>query len=193
MTREQHLAYCSVCNNQKFDIQQGIVCSLTNQVADFETTCDSFDENPAYKQEWQTKQQAQDVLNRSASLNTRFANGVIDALVIVLLAGGIIWLVKSVVSPYTWYRIPVMYFYVGYFSLQVGYYTLLEAWMGKTVAKMLTKTKVTNYQGQKPHVLLLLLRSLIRLIPFEPFSFLNNDASGWHDRASQTVVIYDKA
>lgn len=42
MTREQHLAYCKICTNRSFNPQYGIVCSITNQVADFDPTCANF-------------------------------------------------------------------------------------------------------------------------------------------------------
>lgn len=43
MDRAKQLAYCSKCTNQKFDPKQGIICSLTNQKADFENECEHFE------------------------------------------------------------------------------------------------------------------------------------------------------
>ena len=43
MNREKQLEYCKKCTKQKFDIQKGIVCSLTNQKADFEDECKNFE------------------------------------------------------------------------------------------------------------------------------------------------------
>lgn len=45
MTRTEQLKHCKVCLNQKFDLNQGIICSLTNEKADFEDQCDTFEEN----------------------------------------------------------------------------------------------------------------------------------------------------
>lgn len=45
MTRSEQLRFCKICTNQKFDLQQGIICSLTNKKADFEETCDTFEED----------------------------------------------------------------------------------------------------------------------------------------------------
>jgi antitoxin component YwqK of YwqJK toxin-antitoxin module len=42
MTRQDQLEFCNKCVNRKFDSNQGIICSLTNQIANFETTCDKF-------------------------------------------------------------------------------------------------------------------------------------------------------
>jgi len=43
MNREKQLEYCRKCINQKFDPNQGIICSLTNQKADFEIECNYFE------------------------------------------------------------------------------------------------------------------------------------------------------
>lgn len=42
MHRKEHLASCCICTNRKFDFQHGIICSLTDKIADFEVNCDSF-------------------------------------------------------------------------------------------------------------------------------------------------------
>lgn len=192
MTRDQQLEYCSVCNKQKFDLQQGIVCSLTNKIADFETTCDSFDENKAYKEARQKKNLQVNIMNRQVSLGIRFTHAMIDGVIILLVAWGITWLAKQTVSLYTWYRIPTMYFNLGFAILSIGYYTLMETFTGKTIAKILTKTSVVNYEGKRPALMVVLVRTIIRVVPFEPLSFFNREASGWHDKATETIVIYDE-
>lgn len=45
MTREEHLKSCKICKNKKFDRNKGIVCKLTNEIADFEETCSNFEED----------------------------------------------------------------------------------------------------------------------------------------------------
>jgi hypothetical protein len=47
MTRQEHLAFCSVCLNRSFDPKQGIVCGLTKEVAHFDPTCIDFKEDAA--------------------------------------------------------------------------------------------------------------------------------------------------
>lgn len=42
MNRKHHLKYCKICVNQKFDLQQGVICNMTNQKADFEERCEGF-------------------------------------------------------------------------------------------------------------------------------------------------------
>lgn len=51
MNRKYQLEFCEKCVNQKFDWHQGIICSLTNQEADFEENCKNYilDENKVQK------------------------------------------------------------------------------------------------------------------------------------------------
>ncbi len=49
MTRDQHLEFCRRCTKRAFDPQHGTVCSLTNRIADFETSCDNYEEDPTVK------------------------------------------------------------------------------------------------------------------------------------------------
>ena len=51
MTRDEHLVYCKICLNRKIDIHKGLVCTLTNEIADFESTCPEFKEDAVKKEE----------------------------------------------------------------------------------------------------------------------------------------------
>ena len=42
MTREEKIKYCSVCKNRKLDIDRGIICSLTGDIALFENECENL-------------------------------------------------------------------------------------------------------------------------------------------------------
>ncbi|EMR02276.1 RDD family protein [Cesiribacter andamanensis] len=73
------------------------------------------------------------------------------------------------------------------------YYTFFEYVVnGKTIGKMLTRTRVVNEEGEKPRFTQILGRSFARLIPFDAFSFLGDEARGWHDRLPKTLVIDDQ-
>ena len=59
MTRTEHLKFCSICVNQKDGMRKGIICGLTNEIADFEDACGSFAEDTEevysllpYPKEW---------------------------------------------------------------------------------------------------------------------------------------------
>lgn len=43
MNREYHLTFCKICNNRKKDFNKGLICSLTNDRADFNEHCPTFD------------------------------------------------------------------------------------------------------------------------------------------------------
>jgi hypothetical protein len=47
LTRQDHLAFCSVCTNRSFNPKFGIVCGLTKEVANFDPTCADFKEDAA--------------------------------------------------------------------------------------------------------------------------------------------------
>jgi len=49
MKREEHLIFCKACKNQAFDPNKGIICSLTNKIADFEDECESYLEDAEKK------------------------------------------------------------------------------------------------------------------------------------------------
>lgn len=42
MTRQEQLKYCSTCQLKKFNPQKGIICSLTDDIANFEDTCPDY-------------------------------------------------------------------------------------------------------------------------------------------------------
>ena len=44
MDRKEQLVFCKKCRHKSFDLQQGIVCGITGQKADFEETCGLFKE-----------------------------------------------------------------------------------------------------------------------------------------------------
>ena len=72
-----------------------------------------------------------------------------------------------------------------------GYFFFMELMYDKTLGKFLTKTKVVNYQKQKPTTSQIFIRSLCRLIPFEQFSFFGERPIGFHDSISRTYVVFD--
>lgn len=68
------------------------------------------------------------------------------------------------------------------------YYFLFELFMGQTIGKMVTKTKVIyTKDGGNPKFINILLRTLLRLIPFDFLSFLFS-SKGIHDLFSKTEV-----
>ena len=72
-----------------------------------------------------------------------------------------------------------------YFS----YYLVFEGLFSRTIGKLVTGTVVVDESGFPPSFLQVLGRSLARLIPFDPLSFLGSSTRGWHDSLSGTYVV----
>lgn len=45
MKREEHLRFCKTCTNRKPNFQVGLVCGLTDKIADFENNCEFYSED----------------------------------------------------------------------------------------------------------------------------------------------------
>lgn len=71
----------------------------------------------------------------------------------------------------------------------VLYYLVLEGLTGRTIGKLITRTKVVDGNGMKPVFSKILIRTAVRFIPLEWFSHFNEDCQGWHDKFSKTMVI----
>lgn len=73
---------------------------------------------------------------------------------------------------------------IGFF----GHFVAGEYYFQKTIGKFLTRSIVVNEWGEPPDFKTVVLRTLIRLVPLEPFSHLGSDR-GWHDRWTNTYVL----
>jgi uncharacterized RDD family membrane protein YckC len=146
---------------------------------------------------------ADDLLQYShepASTGQRFGNFIIDALVMYFgmnyISGIIIGFVLSILAPDFLDRainyqeqgpLLVLLYLAGIIS-NVFYYTLSEKlFRGYTLGKLLTGTRAIRTDGGELTWRDSFLRSLSRLVPFEPFSAF--DGSPWHDRWTKTYVI----
>lgn len=69
------------------------------------------------------------------------------------------------------------------------YYLLLEGLMGTTPGKLITRTKITDYNGNRITFKQAFWRSLVRLVPWDFLTFLSKDRDGWHDDFSDTKVV----
>jgi len=76
------------------------------------------------------------------------------------------------------------------FSVMIPYFLLTETIFGKTVGKMVTKTKVIMLDGTKANFWRITVRTICRFLPFDALSFVfSRLPRGWHDRFSGTVVV----
>lgn len=76
-------------------------------------------------------------------------------------------------------------------TIFLTYYVAMESLFQKTIFKIFTGSKVVTPEGKKPKPVTILLRSLIRFIPFEPISllFTSENERWWHDTWTKTYVV----
>lgn len=71
-------------------------------------------------------------------------------------------------------------------------YILSEYKFQQTPGKFITGHIVINQYAEKPDLRTCVLRTLIRFVPFEPFSCMSSPSRGWHDIWSKTYVVSKK-
>lgn len=78
-------------------------------------------------------------------------------------------------------------FLIGLLML-TSYYVFFEGLWGRTPGKLIFGTVVVDDHGRKPPLGTIIKRTLLRFIPFEPFSLLLGEQA-WHDSMSDTRVV----
>jgi len=130
-----------------------------------------------------------------ASTGQRFANYIIDRIVFtgllfVLIIG--LSVAFNIADDFFENMNTLVDYIITGVSLAI-FYALSETFLnGKTLGKYITKTRVVTETGEKPTFEQILGRSFSRAVPFDAFSFLNDEASGWHDKWSGTIVVKDE-
>jgi uncharacterized RDD family membrane protein YckC len=192
MEREFQLNFCKRCKNQKFSIKSGLICRLTNQAAAFEESCTSFEEDKEMVNRL-NKINISD--NQNSSTGKRFANYILDAifyLIFSLVIGSLLGIFFAVFYPSLLTMFDsdnkILNYIYGFCVMSI-YYLTSEALTGRTLAKLITRTKVVNENGNLPSFNAVVLRTLCRFIPFDALSFFSQDNLGWHDRLSKTKVV----
>jgi uncharacterized RDD family membrane protein YckC len=124
----------------------------------------------------------------NASKSKRLVNFIIDYLIMGFIINFVIALLfydlkknEFVISSYS-----KQFIYVTCIFL---YYLLCESVWNQTLGKKITKTKVVNLNNLKPNFMQIIIRSLSRLIPFYPITFLGMSSRGLHDIFSKTKVV----
>jgi len=198
MTRDEQLEYCRVCKNQKFDPKIGLICRITDRVADFNEYCSNYEEDAVIKEKQLLYQKDKFVHMDIASHGKRFANRLIDLIAcwaFMFVFAFFIGIILAIISPSAIQNFQddstLLEYTLAIVSIII-YYTLSEFIAGRTLGKLITGTKVVNENGGKPSFDTALLRTICRFIPFEAFSFLGDQAIGWHDTLSKTRVVNAK-
>lgn len=119
-----------------------------------------------------------------AGIGTRVLNFLVDTILIAILSIGLMKYWKFYVF---YYHIPHYNFWVFFFVVLFVYYMLLESLWGRTPGKWFSFTKVVDASGNKPSVVAIFVRSLVRLIPIDIF-FIPFIGVPLHDYLSKTTL-----
>lgn len=135
------------------------------------------------------------VEDNRASSSIRFANYIIDLIVLIII-NTILSFASILIYSYT--SISFFYFYNNggllweFFTgnlVSFIYYFLWEKYSnGRTVGKYVTNTRTISIDGNDVTTQQVLYRTLSRIVPFDALSFLGG-GNGWHDSWSDTRVI----
>ncbi|MBK6979667.1 MAG: RDD family protein [Cytophagaceae bacterium] len=129
-----------------------------------------------------------------ASKEKRLINFLVDYLVSIFLAGllslilNLILDFSGIFMEYSFLENDAIFVLFFYFFWPF-YYIVSESLFGKTIGKSITKTKVVDFNGEKPAFWRILIRSFSRFLPYEPLTFFSQKRFGWHDKVSRTKVV----
>jgi uncharacterized RDD family membrane protein YckC len=136
-----------------------------------------------------------------ASIGQRFLNFLIDAIIIqwglAYATGIVLGYVLVSFFPETAYAffieksqstVLLISYAIGIVNYLI-YYSFCESiFNGVTLGKLITGTKAVCINGEKIRFKTALLRSLSRIVPFEPFSIWFGEGI-WHDKWTNTMVV----
>jgi uncharacterized RDD family membrane protein YckC len=189
---------CEGCKGTYLNFETGrcMRCELPSDSMGYCIECDKF---------WSlqpgqmcTEHSTKLVRHKSAMAMRRIGNHIFDMLIFKAIVYSIVLLIAfslvffGLVEPEFFEEIDPLIDWVLGISLLILYYFIFESIWQRTPAKFITGTKVVTYDGTKPTTGAIAKRTLIRLVPFEAFSFLGERVYGWHDRWSGTYVIKAK-
>lgn len=159
-----------------------------------------IENNMSFSEDWQKHYAKERIKDRVKEQNfdfvpttrtRRFLNLILDYIgvyIFALVLGSLL----GITGLYLILEIEVMSEWFLGIIIAALYYIIFESIWSKTPAKFITRTKVITEYGEKPSFKTILIRTLIRFIPFEAFSFLSPERPrGWHDRWSKTIVVDD--
>ncbi|MEQ6122474.1 hypothetical protein [Reichenbachiella sp. MALMAid0571] len=120
MTREEHLTFCKRCTNRTMDLQQGLLCNITGQKANFEGNCESFhlDETVKEPEDYTDKPQSNFEIISSLPQEVKekliphqdLSNAIIGGFSLSVISA-LIWAVVTVATEYQ----------IGYMAIGVGF------------------------------------------------------------------------
>lgn len=129
-----------------------------------------------------------------ASMGKRFANYVVDVIsfyiLLVLTSIGLVYLRPEFTDEDDGSGIVGDVIYLICYALLMF---IIEAFSrGKSLGKLITRTKAINIDGSDINFQKAFLRNIIRCIPLDVISAFGIPSNPWHDLWSHTMVIDEK-
>lgn len=190
MNQKERLEYCKRCKHRR-EQGDGVICSITGGLPGFEKECTLFSPDEVEKTPDKVEQvgSGEAVLIQLATMKQRLIGYLIDQLVMALVLVIVLFYTRENRDElsYTPHELQ-MWFY----GVMLFFYSFCEIVWQRTPGKLVVRTYVVNEMGEKPVWYDVILRTLIRVIPFEWISMLFMPPRMWHDRFSKTVVAVVK-
>lgn len=119
----------------------------------------------------------------------RFGYYIIDAIILGLINYAFGLMFQNVIRTDVGNQYSLIFYSFNYISLFFSFifYSVFESTIQATPGKLILGYTVIDEYARKPEVSKILLRSIIRWVPFEAFSCLSD--RGWHDKWSKTYVV----
>jgi uncharacterized RDD family membrane protein YckC len=124
-----------------------------------------------------------------ASKQKRVLNWIIDSVIKLIIFRLIISSLNSSTISSGVNSLDMIERYLFWSVISFVYYGVTEVFLSRSPAKYLTKTIVVIEDGSKPSVITILTRTILRIFPLEPLTFLRGRALGLHDENSKTFVV----
>jgi len=124
-----------------------------------------------------------------ASKQKRVLNWIIDILIMKFIVVIVLLFLNSYTIANRIYSFDMIERYLFWSIIIFVYYGTTEFFLSRSLAKYFTKTIVVMEDGSKPDISTILVRTLVRIFPFEPLSFLRGRCLGLHDEYSKTFVV----
>lgn len=121
----------------------------------------------------------------TADKGARLANAIIDTILVALV---ISYSTLTLILLFPPIAEDAIFGDIWTVTVYFLYYFIFEYFVGKTPGKYLTKTRVVNLNGGRPSAKAVLIRTVLRIIPFDIISYLFG-LTGLHDLMSKTLVI----
>lgn len=122
MNREQRLRFCEKCTLRNFSAQKGIVCSLTNEHADFNGICPNYNEDERAArlvEEENSARAANEMKDDTLGFSlVGIKNGIVAGTVVILLA--IIWFVVGITMMNRIFFYPAFLVIIGGIAINKG-------------------------------------------------------------------------